>query len=162
MPGSVRGSAGSAGTGTRRALLTRLQDGLDGSRGSRLRIFDDSTDSVGIVAFTVAGHDPGLSPPTSPPSTGSASGTGGSAPIPCSSRLGCAGGAVRASVGGGTTTEHVDRLLEGLLAILADGPRHAYHLVDGRWAPREDDRPWPEHLTGGPVSRPAGGCAPAS
>ncbi len=144
------------------ALRQRLLDGLEGLPGVEvLRIWDDELDVLGVVSFTVPG-DPGLVAAALAAEHGVGVRDGRFCAHPLLARLGHADGALRASIGGSTTAEHVDRLLEGLVAILADGPGHAYHLVDGRWAPRDDDRPWPEHLTGGPVSRPTGGCAPVS
>lgn len=140
------------------ALRARLLDGLAALPGvGVVRAFSDVADSVGVVTFTVPG-DPGLVAAALAAEHGVGVRDGRFCAHPLLARLGHREGALRASVGVGTTAGHVDRLLAGLLAVLADGPRHAYHLVDGRWAPREDDRPWPEHLTGGPVARPSGGC----
>ncbi len=85
------------------------------------------------------------SPRTCRPSTASGCATAGSAPTRCSS--GCAGTrtaptatAVRASIGLGTTAEHVDRLVAALHALVTRGPRWTYAPVDGRWAPTPDPR----------------------
>src|SRR5699024_69744 len=53
---------------------------------------------------------------------------------------------LRASIGLGTTTEHLDRLLRGLRDYLANGPRAEYEVVAGRWQPTDDQRALPEAL----------------
>ena len=50
------------------------------------------------------------------------------------------GTAVRASIGLGTTAEHVDRLVTALHALVTRGPGWTYAPVDGRWAPTPDPR----------------------
>lgn len=54
--------------------------------------------------------------------------------------------AVRASVGLGTTSAHVDRLLEGLSRIVSDGPAWTYAAVEGKCQPSPDPRPLPAFL----------------
>ncbi|MFC7330315.1 aminotransferase class V-fold PLP-dependent enzyme [Marinactinospora rubrisoli] len=51
--------------------------------------------------------------------------------------------AVRASLGLGTTEEHVDRLVGAVAELAARGPRWHYDLVDDRIAPVPDPRPRP-------------------
>lgn len=141
------------------ALRERLLDGLGALPGVEpLRTWQDDLDTVGVVSFTVPG-DPALVAAALAAEHGVGVRDGRFCAHPLLDRLGHGAGALRASIGVGTTAEHVDRLLQGLLELLADGPQHEYHLLDGRWAPRADDRPWPEHLTGGPVTRPSGGCS---
>ena len=50
-------------------------------------------------------------------------------------------GAIRASVGVGTTSEAVDRLIDALTTYLSDGPASGYEIIDGCWAVVEDTRP---------------------
>ncbi|MEU4746613.1 aminotransferase class V-fold PLP-dependent enzyme, partial [Actinosynnema sp. NPDC023658] len=59
---------------------------------------------------------------------------------------GGSGGALRASIGLGTTTEHVERLLAALTGLLRDGPRWTYQRSEEGWAPVPDPRPDPELL----------------
>lgn len=130
-----------------RALLTRLQDGLDEVPGlRRLRIFDDSTDSVGIVAFTLDGHDPGLIAAYLSAEHGIGVRDGKFCAHPLLSRLGCAGGAVRVSVGLGSSSADVDALLTGLRRLVESGPSWTYEDVDGRTQPSPDPRPAPDWL----------------
>lgn len=54
-------------------------------------------------------------------------------------------GAVRASIGVGTTTDDITRLVEAVAAIAADGPRWSYRRDHGdEYVPDPDPRPWPE------------------
>ena len=59
-------------------------------------------------------------------------------------------GAVRASLGLGTTAEDVDRLVDALGTLVERGPGWTYAVVDGRWNPTPDPRPaGPPHLDPG-------------
>ncbi|MFF5436075.1 aminotransferase class V-fold PLP-dependent enzyme [Streptomyces achromogenes] len=51
--------------------------------------------------------------------------------------------ALRASVGLGSTVEHVDRLLAALAELVRDGPRWRYGHPDEGWRPVPDPRPAP-------------------
>jgi selenocysteine lyase/cysteine desulfurase len=54
-------------------------------------------------------------------------------------------GAVRASLGLGTTREDIDSLAAALTAIAADGPRWVYTaLPDGDYVPDPETRTWPD------------------
>jgi hypothetical protein len=55
--------------------------------------------------------------------------------------------ALRASVGLGSTAEHVDRLLTALRGLVTHGPGVGYTLVDGRYAPVDDPRELPAFLS---------------
>src|SRR5262249_36509891 len=48
--------------------------------------------------------------------------------------------ALRASLGLGSTAEHVDRLAAALRELVTGGPRWRYAVVEGRWAPDPDPR----------------------
>lgn len=54
------------------------------------------------------------------------------------------GHAVRASVGLGTTTEHVDRLIGAVRRLATEGPQLRYVTVDGRPQPLQDRRTLPK------------------
>lgn len=54
------------------------------------------------------------------------------------------GHAVRASVGLGTTTEHVDRLIAAVTRLATQGPELRYVTVDGRPQPLRDQRTLPK------------------
>jgi len=147
-----------------RALRERLERGLRTLPGVRqLRIWSDSTDRTGVVSFTVEGADPGLVAAYLSAEHGVGVRDGRFCAHPLLARLGVPEGALRASVGVGTTTADVDRLLTGLAAFLRSGPSVPYAVVDGRWQPADDPRP----LTGlagadlSTVTRGAG-CGPAA
>jgi selenocysteine lyase/cysteine desulfurase len=55
--------------------------------------------------------------------------------------------AVRASIGLGTTEEHVLRFTNALYGLVTRGPRWTYGTVDGRCVPTPDPRPLPPFLT---------------
>jgi len=124
------------------ALRSQLAGGLAAIDGVRvLRIWPDSVDPVGVVAFDVAGHDPGLVAAYLAAEHGIGVRDGRFCAHPLLARLGVPAGAVRASVGVGTSAETVDRLLTGVRDYLAQGPTASYAVVDGCWTVREDPRP---------------------
>jgi selenocysteine lyase/cysteine desulfurase len=125
-------------------LRDRLLAGLATVPGTRvLRLWPDSADPVGVVAFTVGDHDPGLLAAYLSAEHGIGVRDGRFCAHPLLARAGVTGGAVRASVGVGTTRDDVDRLVAGLQAYVADGPRARYEVVDGCWAVADDTRPRP-------------------
>lgn len=48
---------------------------------------------------------------------------------------------LRASLGAGSSAADVDRFLEALGRLIADGPVHAYERTPEGWCPVADDRP---------------------
>jgi selenocysteine lyase/cysteine desulfurase len=123
------------------ALRRRLVAGLGSLEGVRqLRIWDDSTDAVGVVAFEVAGHEPGLVAAYLASEHGIGVRAGKFCAHPLIDRINGGRSALRASVGIGATNEDVDRLIDGLKTYLHSAPLHGYSLVDGAYAPDEDDR----------------------
>jgi selenocysteine lyase/cysteine desulfurase len=141
-----------------RALRERLVDGLGRLPGVRvLRIWADSTEPTGVVSFTVAGADPGLVAAFLSAEHGIGVRDGRFCAHPLLARLGVPAGALRASVGVGSTLADVDRLLTALDAFLADGPQAAYAEVAGRWQPVDDPRPLPAEA----AARGAG-CGPTA
>ncbi len=124
------------------ALRSRLVEGLDSIDGVQVaRIWPDSADPVGVVTFTVPGHDSGLVAAYLAAEHGVGVRDGRFCAHPLLARLGASTGALRASVGVGTTSEAVDRLLVALRDYLGDGPRSSYEVVDGCWAVVDDTRP---------------------
>ena len=129
------------------ALRRRLVAGLGSLPGVRqLRIWEDSTDAVGVVAFEVVGHEPGLVATYLASEHGIGVRAGKFCAHPLIDRINAGRSALRASVGIGTVTEDVDRLVDGLKSYLDSAPLKGYSLVDGSYAPDEDDRwaPFPE------------------
>jgi len=125
-----------------RALRERLDRGLRALPGIRqLRIWPDSAEPTGVLSFTVAGADPGLVAAYLSAEHGVGVRDGRFCAHPLLARLGVPEGALRASVGAGTTAADVDRLLTGLAAFLESGTSVPYAVVDGRWQPADDPRP---------------------
>ena len=149
------------------ALTERLRAGLAGIEGVRvLRIWPDSTRRIGVVGFTVDGHDAGRVAAYLSAEHGVGVRDGRFCAHPLLARLGAGqdvgGVALRASLGIGSSTEDVDRLLAALRRLVEDGEGVDYALVDGRWAPCPDPRPEAGVLTGPSVltpARPAGSGA---
>ena len=125
-----------------RALRDRLVEGLQAIDGVEVvRLWADSADPVGVVTFSVAGHDPGLVAAYLSAEHGIGVRDGRFCAHPLLARLGVPAGAIRASVGVGTEGEFVERLLGAVAAYLADGPRARYVVVDGCWQVEADSRP---------------------
>ncbi|SHG70828.1 aminotransferase class V-fold PLP-dependent enzyme [Geodermatophilus nigrescens] len=125
-----------------RELRARLVEGLAALPGVRvLRIWPDSAEPTGVVSFTVAGADPGLIAAYLSAEHGIGVRDGRFCAHPLLARLGVPEGALRASVGVGTTRADADRLLAALDAFCTTGPRIAYARRDGRWQPADDPRP---------------------
>jgi selenocysteine lyase/cysteine desulfurase len=129
------------------ALRHRLEAGLGSLEDVRqLRIWEDSADSIGVVAFEVEGHEAGLVGAYLASEHGIGVRAGKFCAHPLIDRVNAGRSALRASVGIGTTTEDVDRLVDGLKSYLHSAPVHGYSLVDGSYVPDDDDRwaPFPE------------------
>jgi len=142
------------------ALRSRLVAGLDALDGVRvLRLWPDSGEPVGVVAFDVTGHDPGLVAAYLAAEHGIGVRDGRFCAHPLAARLGVAHGAVRASVGVGSTADDVDRLVTGITQFLAGGIRGRYVVVDGCWVVDDDPRAIPDvHGLDGLAATAA--CAP--
>jgi selenocysteine lyase/cysteine desulfurase len=139
-----------------RALLSRLRAGLAGVPGLReLTLLGG--DRVAVVSFAVEGQDPGLLAAALSAEYGIGVRDGAFCAHVATRRLLASAGAegvraLRASLGLGSTEEHVDRLVSALHTLVADGPNWDYELVDGRWTPTPDPRPLPAFLTGEQVA----------
>ena len=125
-----------------RALLERLVDRLDEIPGvTRLRIWPDCPDRVGVVSFTVDPYPAGLVAAYLSAEHGIGVRDGRFCAHPLVERLTSeAEGAVRASLGIGTGVEEIDRLADALTALVERGPGWTYGIVDGRWNPTPDPR----------------------
>ncbi len=104
-------------------LLARLRDGLAALPGvTQLSIWGPRHPRVGIVAFTVDGWAPGAVARALAEDYGIGVRDGRFCAHPLVDHLaGPGGAAVRASIGLGTTDEHVDRLLAALAALSGAG-----------------------------------------
>jgi selenocysteine lyase/cysteine desulfurase len=124
------------------ALRARLVDGLSAIEGVKIaRIWPDSGEPVGVLTFTVPGHDAGLVAAYLAAEHGIGVRDGRFCAHPLLAHLDASNGAIRASVGVGTTSEAVDRLVAGVAEYLAVGPSSRYEVVDGCWAVAQDPRP---------------------
>lgn len=130
-----------------RRLTERLHAGLSGIAGvAVLTLFDAGSPRVGIAAFAVRGLDSDVLAAALSAEYGIGVRDGMFCAHPLTRRLlRHAGGelpgtAVRASIGLGTTTEHVDRLVAAVRRLAGDGPQWTYERVDGRPAPSPDPR----------------------
>ncbi|MCG2800023.1 MAG: aminotransferase class V-fold PLP-dependent enzyme [Cellulomonas sp.] len=126
-------------------LRERLLTGLATLPAVRVaRLWPDSGEPVGVVTFAVDGYDPGLVAAYLAAEHGIGVRDGRFCAHPLLAHLGLDAGAVRASVGVGTTSQDVDRLIDGLTALLEHGPAAHYVIVDGCWAVADDPRPLPQ------------------
>ena len=146
------------------ALRGRLVDGLSAVAGVQVhRVFADAPSSIGVVAFTVDGVEAGLVAAFLSAEHGIGVRDGAFCAHPLLARLGLGAGAVRASVGVGTCSADVDRLVGAVQQLVEEGPQWTYARVEGRWAPTPDPRPvpsWAGELTGaGAGTSP---CLPAT
>lgn len=127
---------------------------------SVLRIWADSTDAIGVVAFTVAGFDAGLVAAYLSAEHAIGVRDGRFCAHPLLARLGVGkDGAIRASFGVGSTIADVDRLIAAIDQLIAAGPTWTYERVDGRYAPIDDPRPLPDFAGAG--RGPASPCEAA-
>ncbi|MCM3886535.1 aminotransferase class V-fold PLP-dependent enzyme [Frankia sp. R82] len=120
-------------------------------------------DEVGVVAFSLPGHDPALVSAYLSAEHGIGVRAGRFCAHPLLARLGAPGGALRASIGVGTTSAHIDRLLAALDSYLRTGPRLSYTLMDGSWQPAVDERrlpSWAEQYTAQVPGRGAAHAGP--
>ncbi|MDX8152151.1 aminotransferase class V-fold PLP-dependent enzyme [Patulibacter brassicae] len=124
-----------------RALRRRLLDGLAGVPGvDPLAIWPDAPDAIGVVAFTVEGHEPGLVGAYLSAEHGIGVRDGRFCAHPLLRRLGTPSGALRASLGLGSRAEDADRLVAALRQLVTEGSRHVYARTASGWAPADDDR----------------------
>lgn len=136
------------------SLLRRLRAGLAGVPGvHELCLFGADHPRVGVVGFTVDGQEPGRLAAALSAEYGIGVRDGAFCAHLAVRRLTGSGGtgngsgaALRASLGLGSTAEHVDRLVEALHELVTFGPRWPYIQRDGRWVPDPDPRPLPALL----------------
>jgi selenocysteine lyase/cysteine desulfurase len=125
-------------------LRQRLVDGLGALEGVRqLRIWEDSSDAVGIVAFEVEGHEAALVAACLSSEHAVGVRDGKFCAHPLIARMSGGRGSLRASFGIGTTIDDVDRLVEALSDYIENGPRRRYTRHDRWYTPDGDNRPIP-------------------
>jgi len=134
-----------------RALTDSLRQGLAEIPGVTVHsLFGGAVDSIGVVTFTIAGQSPAVVAAALSAEHGIGVRDGAFCAHPlvrhllgaagCAAEDAAAGQALRASVGLGTTSEHVTRLIAAVSSIVDRGPRRKYVTVDGRPTPVGDDR----------------------
>ncbi|MEU5692540.1 aminotransferase class V-fold PLP-dependent enzyme [Actinosynnema sp. NPDC020468] len=130
-----------------RELLGRLRAGLATVPGAHeLSLFGPEHDRVGVVSFVVTGQDAGFLAAALSAEHGIGVRDGAFCAHVAVNRLTDGQRALRASLGLGSTAEHVDRFVAALRSLVAEGPKWRYAIQDGRWAPLEDDRALPPFL----------------
>ena len=130
------------------ALADRLRAGLATVPGLRpLSVFGQDSDRVGVAGFTIDDQDPGLLAAALSAEHGIGVRDGAFCAHVLTHRLTGRRTAIRASIGLGTTAEHVDRLVAALRELVTHGPRWTYQQRDGRWTPTPDPRPLPPFLS---------------
>ncbi|MFC5676839.1 aminotransferase class V-fold PLP-dependent enzyme [Aeromicrobium endophyticum] len=123
------------------------------------RIWVDSAEPVGVVTFRLRETDPGLLAAFLAAEHGVSVRDGRFCAHPLLDRLGWGAGAVRASIGIGTTGDDVDRLLAGLQAWVAGDQQARYAQEDGVWVVVDDPRPTPSGIDLVALAATAGVCS---
>lgn len=124
------------------ALHRQLLDGLDRLGIAPLRIWPELDDLVGVASFKVPGHRADFVAAYLSAEHGIGVRGGKFCAHPLLQRFGLGdGGAVRASIGLGTSGADVDALIAALERLISDGPTWEYDSVDGYVSPVPDPRP---------------------
>jgi selenocysteine lyase/cysteine desulfurase len=137
-------NAGMSNIAAREALLhARLLRGLETFREVEvLSLWAGRAPSIGVTAFTVRGWNASALAAALSAEHGVGLRDGAFCAHPLIESLGVPG-ALRASLGVGTTEADVDRLLRALSTLLTEGPRWRYRVRGGRYVPDPDPRPRP-------------------
>ena len=126
------------------ALTARLHEGLAGQRGVRvIRGFDDAADRLGIATIEVERGSVGLVAAALAAEHGVSVRAGRFCAHPFFDRVASRANGLRASLGAGSSADDVDRFLDALARLIADGPAHTYERTPAGWCPSVDDRPRP-------------------
>ncbi|WP_229276019.1 aminotransferase class V-fold PLP-dependent enzyme [Agromyces kandeliae] len=126
------------------ALAARLHHGLAARHGVRvLRGFDDLDDRLGIATIELERGSVGLVAAALAAEHGISVRAGRFCAHPFFDRLATRANGLRVSLGAGSSADDVDRFLDGLARLVADGPAFAYDRTPAGWCPRTDDRPRP-------------------
>lgn len=126
------------------ALTKRLHAGLAAVRGVRvIRGFDDAADRLGIATIELERGSVGLVAAALAAEHGISVRAGRFCAHPFFDRVAARANGLRASLGAGSSSDDVDRFVEALARLVADGPAHEYDRTPAGWCPRHDDRPRP-------------------
>ena len=128
--------------GHEEALTEHLLDGLAAQAGVRvIRGFDDAHDRLGIATLELERGPVGLVAAALAAEHGISVRAGRFCAHPFFDRVATRANGLRASLGAGSSADDVDRFLDALARLVADGPAHAYDRTPAGWCPRVDDRP---------------------
>jgi selenocysteine lyase/cysteine desulfurase len=123
-------------------LYRQLLDGLERLEIAPLLIWPAHPDRVGVASFNVPGYPADLVAAYLSAEHGIGVRGGKFCAHPLLARLGLGeSGAVRASIGLGTSGDDVDTLLNALENLIANGPAWRYEASDGYLSPDPDPRP---------------------
>ena len=126
------------------ALTVRLHDGLAAVPGVRvIRGFADPGDRLGIATIELERGSVGLVAAALAAEHGISVRAGRFCAHPFFDRVARRANGLRASLGAGSSADDVDRFVDALARLVADGPEHAYTRTPAGWCPSVDDRPWP-------------------
>lgn len=130
-------------------LRERLVEGLaDMPQVELHRMWPDAPSAIGVATFSVRGFDPGVVAAALSAEHAIGVRDGKFCAHPLLHRLGLPQGGLRASIGVGTSSSDIDRLLEALRDIVTVGPTLRYELVSGRHRPTVDFRKLPSWAQG--------------
>jgi selenocysteine lyase/cysteine desulfurase len=129
-------------------LHARLLAGIAELGLEPLRFWPEHDDLVGVVSFNVPGYRADLVAAYLSAEHGIGVRGGKFCAHPLLARFGLShSGAVRTSIGLGTSSRDVDALLAALRQLLEQGPSWEYTVVDGYTSPDPDPRPAPEFFS---------------
>lgn len=144
------------------AIRSFLVEGLQKIEGVTVhQIFSDtdsSTDTIGVVNFSVEGYDAGLVAAYLSAEHGVGLRDGRFCAHPLLKRLGLPSGSLRASFGLGSRLEDAQRLLAGIEELRRTGLGWDYVVDAGRWVPANDARTYPEWAPNTPGTAGAAPC----
>ncbi|MFK0001323.1 aminotransferase class V-fold PLP-dependent enzyme [Paenarthrobacter sp. NPDC090522] len=141
------------------AIRSYLVEGLQAIEGVTVhQIFSDSTDTIGVVNFSVEGFDAGLVAAYLSAEHGVGLRDGRFCAHPLLKRLGLPSGSLRASFGVGSRLEDAARLLKGIQELKGTGLGWDYVVDEGRWVPANDHRSYPEWAPNTPGTAGAAPC----
>lgn len=128
-------------------LFRRLIDGLDTIPGLDVaRVWSDSASPIGVATFRLRDTEPELLAAFLAAEHGVSVRDGRFCAHPLLDRLSWGAGAVRASIGVGTSLDDIDRLIAGLRIWTSEDHAGRYAKVDGVWVVESDPRPTPTEL----------------
>ncbi|GGI44646.1 selenocysteine lyase/cysteine desulfurase [Agromyces flavus] len=126
------------------ALTSQLHSGLARIAGVRvIRGFDDADDRLGIATIELERGSVGLVAAALAAEHGVSVRAGRFCAHPFFDRVASRANGLRASLGAGSSADDVERFVDALKRLVANGPSHEYDRTPAGWCPRVDDRPRP-------------------